>query len=160
MEPQFEDGGSYSSRFNNDALTFKQIILQFLNKISSFASVEFRGGYWEEKIIILGNGNTTSKVYIPDTREQYSNAVECFADMLFPHFDKEMIKIESDLDKEKISTYEANTILSTDKQRTYKTSEDKVNYRDSKRLINRKLFRALCSFLYRKRYLELNQVED
>lgn len=80
-EPTFEDAESYS--FNNlkDKITFRDIILQHLRRISQFASVEFRGGYWEIKETPISTGGfsatITNKIYIPDTREVYSNAVEC-----------------------------------------------------------------------------------
>jgi len=176
-ETNFEDAESYSYSFNKDKLTFKDIILQHLKKISQFASVEFRGGYWEIKEVPFSSGSgvvhsISNKVYVPDSREVYSNAVECLADMLYPYFDEEMKKAEQKCKKELEEAYNSNTILVEPERadedeeqekayiRKFKNQSDKLSYRSERVKINRKLFRALCSFLYRKKYLELGSIED
>lgn len=140
----FEDAESFSYT-DKDKLSFKDIVLQHLKKIGTFASVELRGGYWQDKQIPFGQGIITQKVYVPDTREVYSNAIEYFADILYPHFDKQMKEAEEKLKKEFEEAYNSKPIR---------------DERVLKVLINRKLFRELCSFLYRKKYLELGTAED
>lgn len=172
METQFEDAESYSLNYMKDKITFRDIILTHLRKISQFASVEFRGGYWEIKPDPKPNSNIDYKIYIPDTREVYSNAVECLADMLAPYFDKEMKQAEEIAIKEDKKAYEDNTIIKQSERndrtpkeareddRSFKDIWKRVDYRTERAKINRKLFRALCKFLYRKKYLELGSIQD
>jgi hypothetical protein len=142
-----------------------------LKKISQFASVEFRGGYWEERTVYSGSVSNTIRTYIPDTREVYSNAVECLADMLFPYFDKEMLREEEKCKKAIEQAFNDNSVLvepdredETEAEEkvysNFKHTSNKISYRSETRSINRRLFRALCSFLYRKKYLELGSIED
>jgi hypothetical protein len=171
-EQKFEDAEGYSYNFNKDKLTFKDLILQHLKKITTLASVEFRGGYWEERHINTSHATNTIRTYIPDTRECYSNAVECFADMLFPYFDKEMKEAEDKCKKRIDKAFVENSVTveperedETEEEekkgyRRFKETRDKISFRSEKRRYNRKLFRALCSFLYRKKYLELGSIED
>lgn len=169
-DTQFEDAENYSMNFGKDKLQFKDIIFQHLHKISQFASVEFRGGYWEEKAVSVGGGQTiTNRIYVPDTREVYSNAVECFADMLYPHFDKKMKEAEEKAQEDIDKAFKDNSVVveetRTDEtpeeaKRYFKDVQQRRSYRDMKLDINRKLFRELCCFLYRKKYLELGSIED
>lgn len=136
---QFEDAESYNSYFGKERLTFKDIILQHLKRISQLSSVEFRGGYFAKKLIPMPSGVTlTSEEYVPDTREIYRNAVDVLADMLAPYFDKTMRESEEKFQKEEKSQKDKNELLK----------------------IKRKLFRELCCFLFRKKYLELGTLED
>lgn len=172
VEEQYEDAESYSQNYMKDKITFRDIILQHLKKISQYASVEFRGGYWEIKPSPKPSSNIEYKIYIPDTREVYSNAVECFADMLCPYFDQEMKDAEQQAIIEEKEIYKNNTITkqpdredqnpeeATKYERIFKDVGDRISYRAERVKINRKLFRALCSFLYRKKYLELGSIED
>jgi hypothetical protein len=168
-ETQFEDAETYNPNFMKDKITFRDIVLQHLRKISQFASVEFRGGYWEEKEVPLGNMQTlTQRTYIPDTREVYSNAVECLADLIAPYFDAEMRKAEAKAEKDIDRALTDNTIeVEADREdetpeeaRHFKTLDDKISFRSERRRILRGLFRALCCFLYRNKYLELGSIED
>jgi hypothetical protein len=171
VDEQFEDADSYNLNYMKDKITFRDIILQHLKKISQFASVEFRGGYWEERTVHSGSVSDTIRTYIPDTREVYSNAVECLADMLYPYFDKEMLQEEEKCNKAIKQAFNDNSVLvEPDREdeteaeekayRKFKHISNKLSYRSEKRIINRRLFRALCSFLYRKKYLELGSIED
>ena len=169
---QFEDADSYNLNYMKDKITFRDIILQHLKRISQFASVEFRGGYWEVKPHPNPSRNIDYKIYISDTREIYSNSVECLADMLAPYFDEEMRKAEQKAIKEDEEVFKDNTIIKQPEredqnpeeakkyERKFKDVLDRVSYRGERVKINRRLFRALCSFLYRKKYLELGSIED
>lgn len=158
---QFEDAESYSPNMLKDRLTFRDILLSHLKKITGFASVEFIGGYWEQKPHPNPSSNATINVYVPDTREVYSNAVECLADLLAPYFDKEMKENESHYEEAKKDSFLALAKNSNNgRGYVFADVEDRVAFRDIKRQAAQKLFRALCSFLYRKKYLELGSIED
>jgi len=164
---KFEDGESYSYN-KSEGLSFREIILQHLKLISRNYSVELRGGYWEEKPNPIPNSNEVIRIYVPDTREVYSNSVEALADMLLPYFDEEMKKSEAEcikLLKQYYETCTSEKTANTEKEftkakRSFKTIEDKMSYRSLRVKVCRKLFRALCCFLHRKRYLEVGSLED
>ena len=100
--------------------------------------------------------------------------------MLFPYFDKAMIEAEETAEKDLENAFNNNTVLVEPTRadenenegadykkkleskgfRTFRDKGDKVSFRDERVKINRKLFRALCSFLHRKNYLELGGIED
>lgn len=157
-ESKFQDAEDYNFSFNKEQLTFRDIVLQHLKRISIFASVEMRGGYLIEKSKSFGGGLLTEQIYIPDTREVYSNAVDYLADILAPYFDKVMKEEEhnniEELEKSRKLYYEGEEYKDRD------NDIKKQNYRLAKMEIKRKLFRALCCFLFRKKYLELGKIED
>lgn len=158
---KYEDADVYSPNMLKDRLTFRDILLAHLRKITQFASVEFIGGYWETKPSPVQNSNVTIEVYVPDTREVYSNAVECLADLLAPYFDKEMREAEAKCEehiKQAYLTYSNEDDYP--KGRGFKTITHRITYRDERLRANKKLFRELCKFLYRKKYLELGSIED
>ena len=146
MTTNFDEGERYSGGYQKDQLSFREIILQHLKRITEFSSVEFRGGYWEQKIVPMGNSGMTQKVYVPDTRDVYSNSVEVLGDLLFPHYDEEMKehdkKIQGRID---------------DTPTKDKSLEEWSHF---KRKIMRELFRQISCFLKRRRYLELGEVGD
>ncbi len=163
--PKFQDAEDYTTGFSN-TISFKDIVLQHVKRIGVFASVEFHGGYWQSKEVNMGMGTQTIHEYVPDSREIYSNAVEYLADILYPHFDDEMKeaerKIKFDLENCKKSlTVTLNATNNKDENlRGFENDSFKVAFRDARVKICRKLFRQLCSFLYRKKYLELGVLED
>lgn len=163
----FEDAESTNINFNQDKQTFKSIILSHLNNILKYASCEFRGGYWEERPVIVAGGSTTTDIYVEDSREKYSNAVEAFADALYPYFDKKMKDSEAECIKELerqhfLYTIEVEIEIGDKKyiDRQFKNPNQKHFYRESRVKISRVLFRALCDFLHRKKYLEVGTLED
>lgn len=170
-ETQFEDAEAFTYNFNKDKITFKDIILLHLKKIGEYASVEYRGGYWETKTKMSGGLSIEERYYIPDTREVYSNSINYLADMLFPYFDAEMKKAFDKADKETEDAFrDTSVIVEPDKEddnpkeekeyRSFKDIESRTSFRSIRVNINRKLFRALCCFLFRKKYLEVGSIED
>ena len=176
----FEDAETYGFNYGKDKLTFKDIVLLHLKKIGGFASCEWRGGYWEEKPHPNIQYNAVIRTYVPDTRETYSNAVGYLHDILYVYFDKKMKEASETAEKETEEALNDNTI-EQEKDRGEETEEEieeeitqevkkyhrkfgsidnRMTYRKIRAEINRKLFRALCCFLYRKKYLDLGAIED
>ena len=156
----FDDGESIGS-YSNDGVTFKEIVLQHLRQITRFSSVEFRGGYTQQKVVNTGGITNVAQTYIPDTREVYSNAVECFADMLCPYFDTTMTAAEKSCTTEIKKSFDSE--FKQPKEKRAAEAVETVNrdiHRVNKRNANKKLFRALCCFLYRKKYLDVGTLED
>lgn len=155
---QFEDAESYVGSFGKDKLSFKFIVLQHLQRIGQYASVEMHGGYFQERTKVIQGSAVTEQIYISDTREIYSHAVDYFADVLAPHFDKEMKKQEEENNKELDEC--SKKYFESEKNKTKEAEWKKQSYRGDKVEIKSKLFRALCCFLYRQKYLEMGKIED
>jgi len=169
-DTQFEDAEQYNYSFDKNKLSFKDIILLHLKKIGEFSSTEFRGGFWETRTKIVGGLGIEDRYYVPDSREVYSNSVEYLADMLSPYFDEDMRTAEEEANKKIEKVWNDNTVeekLETEedvegqeKKRKFPKTKDRLSYRSERREINRKLFRALCCFLFRKKYLEMGTIKD
>lgn len=133
-DTQFIDADSFQGG-SGEEISFREICLKHLQRITLFASVEWRGGYWQEKSHIVGNAVVTTKDYKEDSREIYSNAVDCLSDLLLPYYDEEMKEAENKHIKELEK-------IDPDKEKTKKV------------FVKRELFRELSNFLKRIRYLE------
>lgn len=59
----------------NAIASIKEVALMHIKKISEICCQEFRPGYWEEKPIKMAGGISMTKVYHPDSREMFINAV-------------------------------------------------------------------------------------
>lgn len=142
---EFIDAEAYSPTGNKNDLTFKQIVLDFLKKMGSLASVEFRGGYWINKFHKVEGTQfmAEEKNYIPDSREVYCNAVEFLQDILYPHFDEKMLK-GSDTIESEINALDCN-------------GDD---YPKQKLRLCRKLFREISCFLKRENYFMIEAYID
>ena len=151
-EVEFIDAESYSG--SNEKVTFREIVLAHLKKIGGLACKEWRGGYTQKRLKMAGTmGSFVEEVYIPDSREEYSNAVDFLADIEFPYYDKEMKEALESLDKE------LNNALS--EFGSNKLSESQIGeYRDLKVENRRRLFRFLNSFLFRINYHEGASAEE
>ena len=79
-----------------DKRDFKEIVLAHLEKILEISTHEFRGGYEEQKL----HGNWVEKVYVPDQRKVYCQAVESWSFILYPHFNTSTKKKYDELNKQ------------------------------------------------------------
>ena len=138
----------YSGGSNKYKISFRDIIFNIMQQIGRNANVEFRGGYWEEKPHPNPNVNMTVKVYVPDSREVYSNQVEFLYDLLYNHFDKPTLKKLEDIEKEKGELKE------------YSDQSEKIEYRTKRQRLNRKLFREISIFLAKENYFETSGIVD
>lgn len=145
-EDRFEDGENSFGSGKSDSLSFNSILMRHLERITRLASVEFKGGYSQQKTIPVAGTLMQQDIYVPDTRECYINAIENLSDLLLPNFDDEMTKDE---DK-----------FVTEIEEIKKTIKDDEDFKDEKRKIIRKLFRSISKFLNRKNYLEMGAYED
>jgi hypothetical protein len=89
----FSTGGSYGGK---NPLTISSIIMNQIQKIANAGSVEFKGGFWQSVIV----GNSTSQVYVNNTRDAYTNGIKTLRSMLLVKFDDEMKAIDESLAKE------------------------------------------------------------
>lgn len=148
MEEQIIGPGAYSA--GDDKLSFKMIVMQHLKKITMISSQEFRGGFWKESI---GNKETNIgvKVYITDTREAYTNAVEVLADLLWTHFDKKMKDKEKELNKTLKEQHKE--ILEGKDYKKLSIEQKKIEISITRRKNRQELFRHINDFLNRKGYM-------
>jgi len=161
-DPKFIDAESYQGT-KDDGLTFKEIVLQHLRRIGGLASKEFRGGYWQDRTKMVGGVGIKERYYIPDSREEYGNAIDFLHDLLLPYFDKKIedkakdfyTKIEeARKDCLKKTSVKEKEVLSDD---YYKKESDKISveeYKLKKLRIKRELLQEISLLLKRKKYLE------
>ncbi len=147
---EIQDVDSFQGGYggNQEGLTFSMIVHMHINRIVKKASNELRGGYYDITTKEVAGVAYTSKKYVPDTREEYCNAVDALADITFVYFDETMTKAEEDLDKE----IEDKTKECMVKDHRDKEELDEEKYKKMKIKTKRKLFRELCSFIKRKDY--------
>lgn len=90
--------GSSSGKFG---LTFKQIVLQHINRCVVNGSVEFRGGFQQS----INRGNYSDYVYVPDSRDVYNNSVKMLRALLLGYFDSKMKEADKKLKEEFDKSY-------------------------------------------------------
>lgn len=174
----YDDGDTFSLG-SKEKITFRDIILKHLAEIAKHSFVEFRGGFWQHKRDRAGGMSLT---YVQDSGEAFSNAIDCMALMLYPHFDKPMTASYEELRLEVSKAIEAHTstvklgYLGVAIEKFYrsdqapdeahyvgdkvKSQQIKIMFRSVKLALKKRLFRDLCSFLYRKKYLNLGALND
>lgn len=146
----FIDAESYSTGFN-DKVSFRLIVLEHIKRLAVIGSKELRGGYWTKTIVQVGPGAQVIEKYVPDTREEYSNAVNFLYDVLYPHFDEKMIEDDKSFEEWEIEESLKLKEIYNDKD------EFKTNYVLK---VKRKQFRILNEFLFRRSYLEAVRLEE
>ena len=97
---KFIDADAWQGSGKNDAITFRDIVMRQVAKISQNANCELRGGYCEERPVMVGQIGTTAKVYLPDTIEVFNNSVEFLFDLIFPYSDGELKRAGQRADQE------------------------------------------------------------
>ena len=146
MVEEFIDGETGFK--NKDKIDYKYMIASQLNAIAVISRQEYHGGYWQEKgSFTIGREVVMLREYVQDTREQYSNSVECLYDIMRPHIDAQMYEAANAI-YIKIDTITLNF------EKSKKTDTDKVTARSEKRLLMRLLFKELNKFLGRKKYFD------
>lgn len=86
-------GSGGGSKFG---LTFKQIVLTHINRCVINGSVEWHGGYWQERT----QQSWTERYYIQNSRDVYNNSVKMLRALLLAFFDKEMKQADKELSDE------------------------------------------------------------
>jgi len=143
QEISFIDAEEYGMK--QEGASFKEICLRHLSKISELSTREFKKGYMKKKPIATSSGVYMSEEYIEDGRKAFINAVNCFYDLLLPHFDDEMITKDKEIEEELKSK------LKEFKEDLNSSADDWI---DEKLEIKRKLFQQLSLLLKRLGYLE------
>lgn len=139
-------------------LSFQDIVMIQLRKVTNLANVEFRGGFYTS---VPTRDGMEKEIYVQDSREVFGNALYILALLTEPKFDKKM-KEKFKLYEEKMEDIEEEFINKSSVQEEvilgelfYESTEDKIlleTYRNKKLTLNLKLFKHLSRFLERKAY--------
>ncbi len=76
------------SEFGEKKVTFKELVLRHIRKISDICCKEFTEGYWEKKPVQTSGGIMFMEVYHEDMRQAYCNAINFLIDLIYPKSDK------------------------------------------------------------------------
>ncbi len=128
-----------------DKISIKEIILEHLKEVLKITRLEFRGGYYEKKVV----GGIIEENYVPDSRKQYIQVVESLSDILLPYFDKDMEKEY----KELMKTNDKN-LEEFEKSKGDIGSLQHNDYIIKKLRLMRTMFQQLNLLLHRKDYLK------
>lgn len=136
---QFEGADTYKGS-EEGTISFRDIALKHYQRITQLSCVEFRGGYYEDKTRTAGKIAYTERIYIPDSRDVYVNAINSLYDILLPHFDKIMKERAEEIE-------ELWNTRSIDLKGTKRWDVERIE-------IKRRLFQQLSLLLSRLGYLE------
>jgi hypothetical protein len=157
-EPTYIDSETWQGGM--DKFSFRLMVLWYVHKIGDLAAREFRGGFYMQ---VETKAGQLKEVYVEDTRETYSNAVQFLHNLLEPHFDNRMkimankfMKLVENNEKEFIdkSVPEEDVILG---ENFYTEQKDKVlleQYKQKKAKLYIRYFMHISRFLHRLNYLE------
>lgn len=151
---RFIDAEQYQGR-GDEKLTFRMIVLQHLERIARIASQDLHGGYWRTRERQVGISHTVDREYVPDSRQEYINAVDYLHDILSPHFDEQMRKEMKEYD-----AFESKTLEELRKKYIVVVNGEQKGFNKDAyenqvvKVVKRRLFRFINSFLYRTKYME------
>lgn len=77
-------------------LTFKQICLMHINRCVQNGSVEWHGGFWQDRQA----NNCVEHYYVPDTRDVYNNSVRMLRALLLGYYDDKIKEVDNELQEE------------------------------------------------------------
>lgn len=72
---EFYDPRNKGAYGHDEVLSYKQIIMEYIKLILQLGAVEFRGGYYNEKVVSVNGQSTIAKEYVQDSREAYTGAI-------------------------------------------------------------------------------------
>lgn len=143
--------------------SFLEIVMIQLGKVVESMNCEFRGGYYtktEDK-----NGELIM-IYVPDTRETFSNGLFALTLLIKPKFGKDNKMMEdfkqhninlATIEKEFLDASSPNEEVVLG-EAFYDNTKDKIlleTYKNKKLILYLKLFARLSEFLSKKNYFEM-----
>jgi len=146
MDDDFQIIQDTGSRWGNKGgMTYQEILMNQLSRITKIASQEFREGFWKSMPMKTGTGAVMmTKVWISDGRKEYINAIQCLNDLLLARFDDEMKKQFKQLEND----------LKERKKKYTKEGKTETKYINYELKIHRKLFQQLNLLIGRMGYFE------
>jgi len=148
---QFQNMDSWrGSGGNKFGLNFKQIVLMHINRCVVNGSVEWHGGYWQERF----QQHWTEKYYVQNSREVFSNSIKILRALLLGYFDKKMEEKDKKLQEKYNEEYEK---YSKEKE---KTKELKQEWNSFSVEWHTKLFEELIMLSKRLNFFEEESSEE
>jgi len=136
-----EDTGS--SWGNKQGMTYQEILMNQLSRITKVASGEMKEGFWKSIPLKSGTGAMMmSKIWISDGRKEYINSIQCLYDLLLARFDETMITKAKKLKE----------LLKTKRKKYREENELESKFIDYELKIHRKLFQQLNLLIGRMGY--------
>ena len=130
---------------NRGGMTYQEILMNQLSRITKIASQEFREGFWKALPMKTGTGGTLmEKVWISDGRKEYINAIQCLNDLLLARFDDDMKKQSEQLEQD----------LKDKRKEFREKAKAETKFIDYELKIHRKLFQQLNLLIGRMGYFE------
>jgi len=84
-------------------LDYSQLLMNQIDKVRLSGSVEFMGGFWEQRTKVVSGSTITEKFYVHDTRQLYIGAITQLYNLLLPNFDTNFKEEEKKIE-EKLKT--------------------------------------------------------
>lgn len=128
----FADPESYG-RKEEGSISYREILLKQIARLTQLGSVEFIGGYWNKRYKTASGVGIVEEYYVPSTFEGFINGIDVLHDLLYNYFDPEMSKKAGEIETE----------LSALPQ---KSKEKSIQ-------VKRKLLRELLMLFHRKKQL-------
>jgi len=137
-----EDTGSYGKK---QGMTYQEILMNQISRITKIASQEFREGFWKSMPMKTGTGAVMmTKVWISDGRKEYINAIQCLNDLLLARFDEDMKEKSEELSKK----------LKEKRKKYTENKKPESKFVDYELKIHRQLFQQLNLLIGRMGYFE------
>lgn len=142
--------GDGSSKF---ALTFKQIVMMHINRCVTNGSVEYRGGFYENRIGSQGQtGTQIVRTYVESKIDIFCNSIRILNTLLYKYFKKEDISTIDEI-KEKVSHFTLSK-----KYKGVKDQDVKAQLDEEKIDLYFQLFDCLIAVAHRKNFF--NEIEE
>lgn len=154
-------------------LSFKQIVLQHINRCVINSSKEMIKGFWETRRDKWGN---EIRSYHPDTRHEFINTIETLKNILLPNIDekaeKELKQCYGKINETKVSfiNFEKKSYMNLSHSSKQKIvymegclNQDGIYYHQFINLevdVYRKIFEILIELAGRLNFFEEEEVED
>lgn len=142
MEGEIVDAENY--RGKEEGFGFKEIAMRQFQKVVSNMSQEMRDGIRVYSHVKMREPEITR--YLPDTRKQFTQSLDCLHDIIAPKFDERM----------KTSSQELLSKIEEIKEGASSEKEYWIN----KLKIYRNLFQEICFFFERLGWLESESFEE
>jgi len=142
MDETIIDAENYKS--NEEAFGFKDIAMRQFQKVINNMSQEMREGLRVYSHIKMREPEIIR--YLPDTRKQFAQSMDCLHDIIFPKFDVKMKNKSEELIKKMEDIKE--------------DSNSEKEYWNKKLKIYREMFQAICLFFESIGWLESGAVEE
>jgi len=89
------DSENYRKGGQDSKLSIPEIILQQIQRIVKLGSIEFRGSYENESVVMIDGQSTVIKNYVPDSRQEYINAVSNLSYLLEYYLCGKSVKVDA-----------------------------------------------------------------